>query len=1519
MIKRNNINTCGYLTLRIVFILFFFKGAHGQLVDKGEFMSYTTGDLLDVDFNNDNVTDVIMSTESGIWGYANFQNGLLSNRILLSNYKSVYLLGSTDFNQDGFIDILFAANSKRLYIIYGMSGGGFSSPQMIYNNGNQSIQYRSIEIFDIDLNGYPDIILATPQVNTIEGLMNNSSGVFTQQTLLSYVAPVYAFATDTCDINSDGILDIAVCETGTNYPVRVYSGDGNGNFSLYASKYLYNASPADVLAVDINGDGTTDYLTADGWYSGTIIVPSSYIYDDHFRGGKAVDIDNDGDLDAFIKTDVSEDSYFLENNGTSNMSVHNISGIGSQNAIMVDITGNGLKDIIYHRHNNIFFCENNGNFNFSPHVSAIDSSLIAAHEGYGVLADVNGDGTDDFVTTQKNHSGNRVLSVNYIQANGSYVTQIIDDTTTFFVYVAVLDVDQNSSMDIVVSSGSQIYYYANDGMGNFSKNLLHTANGNVRQIESADLDNNGIEEIIYREQNATGVTVLELDNQGNVINSYIAFWTSVDFILADVDGDSLLDFITSSSSGIYYTKNQGNHTFGGGGTIYNNAPATIYGSEPVDFDLDGDLDFVMMLGPPFLQMAWVENTGTGTFNGEQMFGPTFQYSGDKYLTFDYDQDGDNDVLVDAGSIILLENQNNNFYSQVITDHSPSSVINILKFDYTNDNDEDVLLLSDYSTILIQNFKHDSLYEISGSIYYDVDQNGVMDVGEPLVPYATVNVQPNLTTTGSSSGKYKAYGVQGSYTLTLNEPTAWSQTSLPLSYTVQVDSTPGSYNNDFGIYPDSLFHEWDCQIVQASPSCNSNTYLHLNVHQASSVLSDADVVLEMSPLLTYDHASITPDSIVGQNYYWHLDSLLPNEFRDIQVYVQNPGVFSIGQYILNKLTVSDNSTSFGYVEDMDSLNLLMTCAYDPNDKQVFPNGVYTENFINHETQTLEYLIRFQNTGTDTAKNVVIKDPISNLLDISSIQILSTSHAMTYELIGNECIFSFQDIYLPDSGASFVNSQGFVKFSIDIQGPKTHLMEIENFANIYFDFNPAIITNTSSVKLFDCNTILAPTVINIPNCIDDSLFIQNNEDYVDNYEWTLNGTIVSTDSVLSSITSPGNNLLEFKFTNLICSVDSNFQFMVTAPDTVSITYPNGTDFCAGDSISLISNAPQSQWIYNGQTVGNNQVFHANQPGMYYAQTFTNGCLGPLDSVEINEIPIPIAHISGPNAFCAGDTVWYISDSTLNNSWYLDGISAGMNDSIVVTNSQWVVLTNNFQGCSFTDSLELSIYDPIASISASDSIICPGDSILLSSIESNNIWHQNNQFLGSTNNVYVTDTGWYYLKVYEGSCISEPDSFFIMVHSLPDVDLNWDGQSLYVSNTVITDSIAWYLDGVNVPGFHDSLYSSAVVDGTYTVWVWNGNGCADSTSLNIVDGGDGKFEIAGVSCFPNPGSGELTVKSLYSGLKEIRVYDMVGKLVLFETNLSGSKNIQLHLLGESGVYIMHVYLDNGEYLRFSVVKNS
>ncbi len=138
------------------------------------------------------------------------------------------------------------------------------------------------------------------------------------------------------------------------------------------------------------------------------------------------------------------------------------------------------------------------------------------------------------------------------------------------------------------------------------------------------------------------------------------------------------------------------------------------------------------------------------------------------------------------------------------------------------------------------------------------------------------------------------------------------------------------------------------------------------------------------------------------------------------------------------------------------------SFDPNDKQGYPLGYGDRHYI-RRGQDLEYHIRFQNTGTDTAFRVVVEDVLPPQLDPRTLRPGAASHPYRVEFRrrdgANALRFVFDDILLPDSSTNEPASHGFVRFKISQRPELPPETTLENRADIFFDFNRPVRTNTA----------------------------------------------------------------------------------------------------------------------------------------------------------------------------------------------------------------------------------------------------------------------------------------------------------------------------------------------------------------------------------------------------------------------------------------------------------------------------
>ncbi len=155
------------------------------------------------------------------------------------------------------------------------------------------------------------------------------------------------------------------------------------------------------------------------------------------------------------------------------------------------------------------------------------------------------------------------------------------------------------------------------------------------------------------------------------------------------------------------------------------------------------------------------------------------------------------------------------------------------------------------------------------------------------------------------------------------------------------------------------------------------------------------------------------------------------------------------------------------DNFRTLSQQITCSHDPNDMQVDPQGCGPEGYI-PAGQPLTYLVRFQNTGLAPASLVVISNLLDAHLDVSTLQVIGSSHPNVLQVQGNQLVWTFPNINLPPQSTDDLGSQGYVKYQVSPLASDPVGTVITNNAAIYFDLNAPVLTVTTT------NTITANPV-------------------------------------------------------------------------------------------------------------------------------------------------------------------------------------------------------------------------------------------------------------------------------------------------------------------------------------------------------------------------------------------------------------------------------------------------------------
>lgn len=207
------------------------------------------------------------------------------------------------------------------------------------------------------------------------------------------------------------------------------------------------------------------------------------------------------------------------------------------------------------------------------------------------------------------------------------------------------------------------------------------------------------------------------------------------------------------------------------------------------------------------------------------------------------------------------------------------------------------------------------------------------------------------------------------------------------------------------------------------------------------------------------------------------------------------------------------------------------SYDPNDKEGTPTGFDNQHYIAKKTD-INYKIRFQNTGTDTAYDIYILDTISNKLDVSKLQMGASSHPYSYEIYGEGVAVLkviFRNINLVDSFHNEPLSHGFFTYSIAQDTLNKANDKIYNHADIYFDANNPVKTNTTLHTVTDSYFRIISSVIEnkikaatnaYPNPFNDKCTIEIKSDNKQNttYQfklYNLNGALIQTQTVTNKV--------------------------------------------------------------------------------------------------------------------------------------------------------------------------------------------------------------------------------------------------------------------------------------------------------------------------------------------------------------------------------------------------------------------
>lgn len=254
---------------------------------------------------------------------------------------------------------------------------------------------------------------------------------------------------------------------------------------------------------------------------------------------------------------------------------------------------------------------------------------------------------------------------------------------------------------------------------------------------------------------------------------------------------------------------------------------------------------------------------------------------------------------------------------------------------------------------------------------------------------------------------------------------------------------------------------------ASPRRGVATYSQVGIY-SNGIADQLNVrlVLKKAENTNYSDFSINPTSSNDSLLIWEFDTVRSSisEYRNLIIIqfrvTTDPAFYSAGDSMIQHVYL-ENNTDAEVSNDSIRIRSVVVGPYDPNDKTPNPYGN-----ISPDTKKITYTIRFQNTGTAPALNVVVTDTLDPRLPLRKIKVLAVSHPQFYKLkvVDNTLIFNFTGIELPDSNSDEPNSHGFIVYEAEIKPGVAVGDTIYNTANIYFDYEDPIITNKAASPIY-----------------------------------------------------------------------------------------------------------------------------------------------------------------------------------------------------------------------------------------------------------------------------------------------------------------------------------------------------------------------------------------------------------------------------------------------------------------------
>ena len=358
--------------------------------------------------------------------------------------------------------------------------------------------------------------------------------------------------------------------------------------------------------------------------------------------------------------------------------------------------------------------------------------------------------------------------------------------------------------------------------------------------------------------------------------------------------------------------------------------------------------------------------------------------------------------------------------------------------------------------------------ITGTTFFDLNKNGVKDSNEPVAPGVMIGSANGDTiyTFSNRNGNYNFIVGPGTYDFKpLNLSVVYPNYTV-FSPLLQSAVATGYGNfirqKNFALQANAVITDGTISVSYYGIPRPGNT-LRAKViikNTGTRDLNGSYTIRFDSVWLSIVKSDITPTLTNAHSITVPLNTLPPfgTAVNEISFTVRTTAKAGDTIHLSGQLML--NTADANPMDNSDSSIIPVRSSFDPNDKLAYPFKDINYDSSVAGRQEIDYLIRFQNTGNDTAFTVQIIDSLDKRLDASTFRLISSSHPVDVDWQKPRSLsFYFKDILLPDSSTNEPKSHGFVRFRIKPYTTVTLNDTIKNTAAIYFDYNSPVITGTT----------------------------------------------------------------------------------------------------------------------------------------------------------------------------------------------------------------------------------------------------------------------------------------------------------------------------------------------------------------------------------------------------------------------------------------------------------------------------